>query len=461
MKTAMKSLLNSEQITMLQEGQLSRWSDESIIKDLKFRNALSVHGYNYLRSTGYPLPAYSTLFRRIQNFKLNFGIFDGIFDVLELLKFEVETMDPTDRYCILSYDEMVILAQQDYDKNNGTFSGYVTLGQNKDVLGQKIYLVLVRRVKNHWKQILACHVTPKESIDFEIVKEFIEKCIVYVEKCGLYVLALSSDLDARNRSLWSSMGITIMKYVPRVNSFHFNEHDIYAMPNVCHILKNLKSARLRQEVFLPEAYVEQEKLPSNVARGSYVKMLWEKEIREGREVRRLYHLRLEDINPITFDKMNVGAAVRFFSLQTEIALKIAVGGKELPEEALTTAAFIGLIREWFSLVSSKIRQASITLRNCDQKYIFLHKIIDLFKDIVFQKNWKPLNYAMILSTLSFADMAEFLFKNKFEFALGHRFTQDATENIFSQIRRKEGQMPTVLQCLRAIKMIQFLNLCPM
>lgn len=423
MKTEMESLFNNDQITLLREGQVLHWSDESIIKGLKFRNALSVHGYNYLRNTGYPLPAHSTLFRRIQNFKLNFGIFD---DVLELLESKVKTMDPTDKYCILSYDEMIISAQHDYDKSNGTFSGYVTLGQNKNVLGQKIYLVLVRGVKNHWKQILACHVTSKQSIDSETVKEFIEKCIVCVEKCGLYVLALSSDLDARNRSLWSSMGITIMKDVPRINSFHFNGHDIYAMPDVCHILKNLKSALLRQEVFLPEAYMEQEKLPSNVVRGSYVKMLWEKEIRERREVRRLYHLRYEDVNPTTFDKMNVGAAVRFFSLQTEIALKIAIDEKELPKEALTTAVFIGLIREWFSLVSSKIRKTSITLRNCDQKYIFLHKIIDLFENIVFEKHWKPLNYAIILSTLSFADMTEFLFKNKFEFVLGHRFTQDAT-----------------------------------
>ncbi|XP_077280104.1 uncharacterized protein LOC143907294 [Temnothorax americanus] len=64
MKTAMESFLNSEQIEMLQEGRQEgrrpHWSPESIIKSLKFRLALSVHGYDFLRSTGYPLPAYST-----------------------------------------------------------------------------------------------------------------------------------------------------------------------------------------------------------------------------------------------------------------------------------------------------------------------------------------------------------------------------------------------------------------
>lgn len=91
--------------------------------------------------------------------------------------------------------------------------------------------------------------------------------------------------------------------------------------------------------------------------------------------------------------MNVGAAIRFFSLKTASALEIAVKENLLPKDVLSTAAFIRLIYEWFSLVSSQTRKASITLRNCDQKYIFLHRIIDIFRETVFEKNWKPLNYA--------------------------------------------------------------------
>lgn len=55
--------------------------------------------------------------------------------------------------------------------------------------------------------------------------------------------------------------------------------------------------------------------------------------------------------------------------------------------------------------------------------------------------------------LSFYDISEFLFHNDFEFVLGHRFTKDATENIFSHIRRKEGKMPTALGTLHTIKSI--------
>lgn len=210
---------------------------------------------------------------------------------------------------------------------------------------------------------------------------------------------------------------------------------------------------LRQLIYLPEVYVELEKLPTRIIDGSYIKKLWEYEISEGLEKRLLHHLRAEDIEPTTFEKMNVGAAIRFFSLKTSSALKTAVENGILPLEALTTAQFILTIHEWFSLMSSKVRKTSITLRNCDRKYIFLHTITNLFQNIVFQQGWKPLNYGFTLATLSFCDVSEFLMKNEFDFILGHRFTQDVTENIFSQIRRKEGSMPSALKTLQAIKLI--------
>lgn len=238
---SLKSFLSLEQIKMLQNGRLSLWSNENIIKGLKFRFALSVHGYEFLRNSGYPLPAYSTLNRRIQNFRLNFGVFE---DVIDLLKYKVETLDLEDRYCVLSCDEMIINPKQDYDKNVGKFTGFVTLG-NGERLGDKIFLVLARGIRNPWKQVIACHVTRKTGMNADIIKEFMFSCIRAVESCGLYVTLLSSDLDSRNRSLWTSLGIVADKFGTRTNSFNFNGHDIYVSPDTWHIVKNLKSATLK------------------------------------------------------------------------------------------------------------------------------------------------------------------------------------------------------------------------
>jgi len=55
--------------------------------------------------------------------------------------------------------------------------------------------------------------------------------------------------------------------------------------------------------------------------------------------------------------------------------------------------------------------------------------------------------------MTFCDISEFLLKCGFDFVLGHRLTQDAVKNIFSQIRRKEGSMPSGLKTLRAIRSI--------
>lgn len=158
--------------------------------------------------------------------------------------------------------------------------------------------------------------------------------------------------------------------------------------------------------------------------------------------------------------MNVGYALRYFSPKTASALTTAVAAEKLPEAALTTAHFINEMHDYFSLMTSQQRKNSITLRNCDKKYIFLNVIIDLFQNTIFGKGWKPLNYALVLSSLSFMDVSEFLMKNEYDFVLGHRFTQDATENVIGQVRNRFGKMPSAYEALIGLRLIsvsQFLS----
>ncbi|XP_035209375.1 uncharacterized protein LOC118183875 [Stegodyphus dumicola] len=69
------SFLSDEQVGTLAVQSKRNWSEKSIIKGLKMRFALGKHGYNYLRSTGYPAPSYSTLNRRIRDIKIKFRHF--------------------------------------------------------------------------------------------------------------------------------------------------------------------------------------------------------------------------------------------------------------------------------------------------------------------------------------------------------------------------------------------------
>lgn len=52
--------------------------------------------------------------------------------------------------------------------------------------------------------------------------------------------------------------------------------------------------------------------------------------------------------------MNVGAAMRFFCPKTKSAFITAMNAGILPKEALTTAHFIGLMYEYFELLTSKV-----------------------------------------------------------------------------------------------------------
>lgn len=54
---SIKSFISDEQLKSL-ENPIRKWSKETIIKSLKLRYALGIHGYNYLRNNNFPLPLF-------------------------------------------------------------------------------------------------------------------------------------------------------------------------------------------------------------------------------------------------------------------------------------------------------------------------------------------------------------------------------------------------------------------
>lgn len=111
-------------------------------------------------------------------------------------------------------------------------------------------------------------------------------------------------------------------------------------------------------------------MPSSFVSGAYIRDLWKAEVSAEKPFRLLNHLRNEDLNPSNFDKMNVGAAIRFFSLKTSAGLELAVKLKLIHEEALTTAWFMRQVHQWFQLMNSRLRKTSVTKRNKMEKHIF-------------------------------------------------------------------------------------------
>lgn len=77
--------LSEEQIkyASVDRKTFSHWSNKSITDALKLRFAVGKFGYKYLRNTGYPLPDYSTLNRRMKNINVSFGILHSIVEVMK------------------------------------------------------------------------------------------------------------------------------------------------------------------------------------------------------------------------------------------------------------------------------------------------------------------------------------------------------------------------------------------
>lgn len=445
-KSMLDGFLTTEQIGNLNCDK-NKWSHESIVLGFKFRFALGVYGYKFLRGTNYPLPSYSTLNRRVQDLKIEFGIFQ---DLLLPLENKVYTFNEFERDCAISIDEMQITGNSDYDKNKKEFVGDITLGMpGRD--GNHITCALIRGITSPWKQVIACEITGASTNGADM-KNFLCRIIHAVTEVGLNVRAVTTDMGSNNKAMWSSLGVVVNR-TDRKTSFTYSNNKINVLPDVCHLLKNLKSAVLSTGLTLPDDVVADEGLPTNMVHGNHIQNLFRFEMANPSGLRSLFHLKSIDVNPDHYSKMNVGSAVKFFSVETAAALENAVRMGFLTQDALTTAFFLRLIWKWFEICASKCLKKAITQKNKLHKFEFLQSIIDMFQHIVVGKGWKPLNTGMIMATTALMEIAKESLERGYKFILLHRFTQDALENIFSQIRRKTSKAPSALQCIRALKSI--------
>jgi len=466
------TFLDQDQIKSLSVDKMHNWSSQSIVKALKLRFALGVHGYETMVGTGYPLPSYHTLQHRLRSYKVTDGVFTSL---EEPIKKKVELMNHIDRFCAISIDGMQIVAKNDYDKHEKTFIGTIKLPvsakskrkkqsgsetNNSEELGNHILTVMVRGVASPWKQVIAMGITGDSTCE-QATHQLIKNCVEFIEKCGLYVVSLTSDMGGSNRPYWTYSGVSVRRDGDRNNYITINDHKIYIVPDPSHLLKNLRGAMLAGTLQIPEFLKNLYNLPSTVIGGHHVRQLWNQQANEKYELRTLHHLTADDLYPDNFYKMHVGSAVRFFSVKTAAALELAVENKVLHEDALTTAWFIQKITKWFELVSSRVLKTSVTKNNRMWRYFIMDDIIEIFHHIVIGgQEWKPLNMGMILATLSLRDLCDFLFLNGFHYVMLSRFGQDALENVFSQLRRRCGKTPTALQCRRGMKLIsisQFLT----
>lgn len=168
-------------------------------------------------------------------------------------------------------DEMEVSPQLDFDKNTNQHYGFVTLG-DKEKLSDHLTVVLIRGVATNWKQVIGVEATSGTYKDIkpEVYYEFLKDCVTAVEEAGLKVISLTSDMGNSNRRIWSHLNIDAKSSGFTNNKFSCNDHDVYVMPDVCHLLKNLKLAIMKNVILLPDYVKTHENLPTNKVSASYV-----------------------------------------------------------------------------------------------------------------------------------------------------------------------------------------------
>jgi hypothetical protein len=188
------------------------------------------------------------------------------------------------------------------------------------------------------------------------------------------------------------------------------------------------------------------------------------ELQEKSELKIAPSLSSKHVDPKQFEKMKVDVAAQLLSRSTASALRFAVHDKQLPPAALTTALFVDTVNGWFDACNARSRRDALYAKS-GTKIKSLLLMIELMPKLTFlsvsrQSSWKPIQTGILVSIQSMLDMfASLVASGLYNYLLTSRLTQDALENLFSQIRGRGNAHPSPVHfrhSLRLISISQFL-----
>ncbi|KAH6920497.1 hypothetical protein HPB50_028515 [Hyalomma asiaticum] len=176
--------------------------------------------------------------------------------------------------------------------------------------------------------------------------------------------------------------------------------DMAAAMTLKHSLISLSTDLIRgQEVILHDTTVKNENLPSNKVSLEHIKKACEFDAKH--QLKLMPHLKLRDLDPTHFEKMNVATAHALFHHATAAGLRYLVLKNHLPKEALTTAFFLEQVFRWFTIMTSRTMKTALS-ELCPQKgdeaKCFLANFIAMVMDMVIvdktgKSSWKPFQTA--------------------------------------------------------------------
>lgn len=262
----LNKLFNTDQIQSLKNrSRATQWAPETVKKALQIRYACGSSGYEFLRTCGYPLPAYRTLCGKVQKLDMAPGL---DITLLDMLANKLSVYSQTERDCCLLIDEVQLKEKLEYDKGLKRVMGAV-VGETASnsaspgvTLASHALCFMVRGIRTNWKQVIAWFPTGNSISgikQWELAKEIVK--LLYAR--GVIVHAVVSDMGPNNQSMWKHLGISsrrdsLMNKIPHPSC---SEIQLYFLADVPHLLKNLRNMLLVHKLTLPSSIVQRYSLP--------------------------------------------------------------------------------------------------------------------------------------------------------------------------------------------------------
>ncbi len=309
---------------------------------------------------------------------------------------------------VFSFDEMSIQKAVKFDQ------------KEEKVYGPhgNVQVGMVRGVFSNFKQPIFY------DFDREVDARLVHDVIAKLQKIGVDIVSIVSDMGTKNVKLWNELGVT--KEKPYFSSRNGGTISVFA--DIPHLLKLLRNHFLDQGYILPSGkkFVKEDLL-----------FLVEKDSAEFQ----LCH----KVKPLHFlckgsQRQRVMLAAQLFSRSVASALRLLYPEKE--EEA----QFVELVNDCFDVFNSRLQQGVKQLdwgfgMKMDSQVSVLHRAKKMITELraIGKKSLLPWQKGWLMDIEAllhvFKNLQE---KYSAKFLLTARLNQDCLENFFSQIRYTSG-----------------------
>ena len=182
----------------------------------------------------FKLPCPSTLRKTMAKLNVRPGLSQNIFD---LLKIKVTAMQPEEKLCSISVDEMSIKSDLSYNPQIDEIEGYEDFGSygKTSKIATHALVFMVRGIMARWKQPVA-YILSNGPCKADLIINLLRDIITQIVSVGLVPKILVSDQGSNNQAVFNKLNVTQERPF-----FTLAGVKIFALPDPPHLLKSVRN----------------------------------------------------------------------------------------------------------------------------------------------------------------------------------------------------------------------------